>query len=76
MSQTRTHSMIEALANVAIGYGINVVANMLILPLFGFKVSVSDAAGMGLIFTGISIVRSYGLRRLFNFIHIRRADHG
>jgi hypothetical protein len=76
MSQSKTHSMIEAFANVAIGYGISVVANLLVLPLFGYSVSVSDAAGMGLIFTAISIVRSYYVRRAFNFIHIRRADHG
>jgi len=71
-SQSKKHSMIEAFANVAIGYGISVLANMLVLPLFGFKVSAADAAGMGLIFTAISIVRSYYVRRLFNWFHVRR----
>lgn len=71
MSQSRLASAVEAVANVAIGYAINVVANLLILPLFGFNVSFSDAAGMGLIFTVISIARSYWLRRLFNHFHTR-----
>jgi len=74
MSQSRTHSMIEAFANVAIGYGISVAANMLVLPMFGYSVSVSDAAGMGLIFTVISIARSYGLRRAFNWFNTKGAQ--
>jgi hypothetical protein len=64
--QTRRHSLIEAAANVAVGYSINVVANLVVLPLFGLAVSVRDAAGIGLVFTGISLARSYVLRRAFN----------
>jgi hypothetical protein len=71
MSQSRTHSFIESIANVAIGFGINVIANILVLPLFGYDVSVSDAAGIGLIFTFISIARSYLLRRMFNALAVR-----
>jgi uncharacterized protein (DUF697 family) len=66
MSQSRAHSMIEAWANVAVGYGVAVLANMAVLPLFGYAVTASHAAGMGLIFTVISLVRSYTLRRVFN----------
>jgi hypothetical protein len=58
-------SLVEASANVAIGYGISVVTNMVVLPLFGFPVSGSQAASMGLIFTGVALVRSYCVRRLF-----------
>lgn len=64
--QTRKHSAFEAVANVVIGYGINLAANLAILPLFGFSVTVASAAGIGVLFTGISLVRSYALRRIFN----------
>ena len=64
--QTRLHSLIEAAANVAVGYSINFVANLTVLPLFGLAVSAGDAAGIGLVFTGISLVRAYALRRVFN----------
>lgn len=64
--QTRLHSAIEAWANVAIGYGINVAANLLVLPAFGLAVSAADALGIGLVFTVISVLRSYLLRRAFN----------
>lgn len=68
MSQTRLGSFIEAWANIVIGFSINWVANMLILPLFGFNIKPMAAFNMGLIFTVISLVRSYWLRRLFNKI--------
>lgn len=64
--QTRLHSLIEAVANVAVGYGINVVANLVVLPLFGLAVSARAAAGIGMVFTGISLARAYVLRRVFN----------
>lgn len=66
MTQSRLGSFIEAWANVLIGFGINMVANMAVLPLFGFPVSAGQAFGIGLIFTAISIVRSYVIRRWFN----------
>jgi len=69
MTQSRIHSAVEAVANVAIGFGINVTANLVVLPLFGFNVSLGDALGIGLVFTFISIARSYLLRRTFNRFH-------
>lgn len=66
MNQTRLESLIEALINVVIGFGINWTANMLVLPLFGFHVTGGQAFGIGLVFTVISIARSYAIRRWFN----------
>jgi hypothetical protein len=71
--QSRLHSFIEAWANVAIGFGINFVANLLVLPLFGFHVGAAQAFGIGLIFTAISIARSYIIRRWFNVLMVKRA---
>lgn len=59
-------SAFEASANVAIGYLVSVAANFLILPLFGYDVSVADSFAIGLAFTAVSLVRSYVLRRIFN----------
>lgn len=66
MSQTRLGSFIEAWVNVLIGFGINWIANLLILPLFGFDITGVQAFNMGLIFTVISVARSYAIRRWFN----------
>jgi hypothetical protein len=73
MSQTKTHSAVEAAANVVIGYGVSLVANATILPLFGFVVSMSDNLAIGAIYTSISIARSYMVRRIFNKLHAVRA---
>lgn len=66
MTQTRAGSLAEAAANIAVGFAINWAANMLVLPHFGFDVTGRQAFGIGLIFTGISLLRSYALRRWFN----------
>jgi uncharacterized membrane protein (DUF485 family) len=71
VNQTRLGSLIEAVVNVLIGFGINFAANLLVLPLFGFNVSPGQAFGIGLIFTVISIARSYAIRRWFN-AHLQR----
>jgi hypothetical protein len=68
MTQTRLGSLIESWANVAIGFAINWTANMLIFPLFGFNITAGQAFHVGIIFTVISVVRSYALRRVFNKI--------
>ncbi len=66
MTQTRLGSLIEAIINVIIGFTINYAANMLIFPLFGFHITPGANLAMGLIYTVISVVRSYCVRRWFN----------
>ena len=66
MTQTRLGSLIESCINVAIGFGINFAANLAILPLFGWHVTVSQNLALGAIYTAISIARSYAVRRWFN----------
>ena len=74
VSQSRTHSFLESLVNVAFGYVIALAAQLLVFPLFGINVTLRDNIRIGLIFTVISIARSYALRRLFNLWHVRRAS--
>ena len=64
--QLKRHSFIESIINVCIGYGVAVVSQIVIFPLFGIAVSLKDNFMIGLYFTVISIIRSYLLRRLFN----------
>jgi hypothetical protein len=69
MSQTRVQSLIEAWTNIAVGLGINLVANALIFPLFGWHISARQNFTLGILYTLISLARSYGLRRAFNRWH-------
>lgn len=66
MSQSRTMSAVESVANVVIGYGVAVATQAAVFPLFGIHVGVSDHLLIGLLFTAVSLARSYLLRRLFN----------
>lgn len=69
MSQSRLGSFVEAWANIIIGFAINFTANLIILPMFGFSdLTARVAFEIGLVFTVISLARSYVLRRLFNRI--------
>jgi hypothetical protein len=65
VSQSRTWSFIESWANVAVGFGVNFLANLVVLPWFGFAIKPGQALLMGSVFTVISVARSYCLRRVF-----------
>jgi hypothetical protein len=65
MRQTKLGSFIEACINILIGFSINYVMNLLILPLFGFYISLTDNLLMGLLYTIVSVARSYVVRRWF-----------
>ena len=73
MKQSRLMSMVESLANVLVGYVVAVVTQMAVFPLFGLAVSVTENLLIGLIFTAVSIVRSYALRRGFEALRVRQS---
>lgn len=67
VGQSRRGSLQESMVNLLVGYSINFGANLLISPLFGWDVSVRQNIALGIIYTVISLVRSYCLRRFFNW---------
>jgi hypothetical protein len=73
MKQSRLMSLVEAFANVIVGYGVAVVTQILIFPIFGLHTTLAQNLMMGAIFTVVSIGRSYALRRLFEEIRLRHA---
>lgn len=72
MKQSRIMSSIESTVNILVGLGVAMLANAIILPLVGFDVSLKQNAVIAVFMTVVSFVRSYGLRRLFEALHIRR----
>jgi|TARA_R100001126_G_C4867305_1_gene170989 uncharacterized membrane protein len=66
--QSKLFSFIESVTNVVVGFVVAVLANILVLPLFGFYPNLGEATSIGVIFTIISLCRSYIIRRLFNKI--------
>ena len=74
MGQTKLESFIESATNIAIGYCVAILSQVLIFPLFGIHVSLSTNLWNGAWFTVISLVRSYAIRRWFNK-RIHKAAH-
>ncbi len=71
MKQSRSMSMVEAVANVAIGFGVAIGTQFLVFPLFGIEIAAGSHLALSGIFTVVSLVRSYALRRLFERIRMR-----
>lgn len=67
--QSRKHSIIETFLNTLSGFIISWVLTLLIMPLFGWEVSAAQGFNLTMIFTVISVTRSYFWRRLFNRLH-------
>ncbi len=64
--QSKKQSLIETLTSVFVGWFIGVILNMLVLPLFDYDVSLTDGVLISIIFTAVSVIRSYTIRRFFN----------
>ena len=71
--QSRSMSLVESVANVAIGYLVALGGQIVVFPLVGVHVDMETNLVIGAAFTLISIVRSYCVRRLFNSIRPRIA---
>ena len=64
--QSRWMSLVEAVTNIVVGYGLAVITQIVVFPLFGLQVALRETFLLGLIFTLVSLIRSYTLRRAFN----------
>lgn len=66
MSQSKKSSAAESIINVIVGYGVALVSQLVIFPIFDIHVSIQENFVIGAWFTAISLVRSYIIRRWFN----------
>lgn len=65
--QSRTHSLIEQLLNTASGFLISVLVwQFVVAPIWHITTTVGENLEITLLFTVVSIARSYAWRRLFN----------
>lgn len=74
MKQSRLMSLVESIANVAVGYGVAVVTQILIFPVFGLHTTLAQNLKIGAVFTVVSIARSYILRRVFETVGVCRVS--
>jgi len=69
--QKKSISFLEICLNTFIGYWIAILTQLIVLPWFNISITHSQNLLIGLIFTAISTIRGYFLRRIFNLCHIR-----
>ena len=58
-------SLIESIIDVGSGFILAILIQLYIFPLFGLNPSMLDSIGIALIFTGVSITRSWIWRIIF-----------
>ena len=64
--QSRWMSFVEAITNIVVGYGLAVLTQIVVFPMFGLHATVGENLALGAIFTILSLIRGFLLRRLFN----------
>lgn len=69
--QKKKHSFLEVIINTAIGYFVALATQIIVFPWFDIEVTYRQQFLIGVIFTVVSIIRGYFIRRLFNIIHVR-----
>lgn len=65
MTQSRAMSLVEAATNVVVGYVLAIATQLAVFPWFGIEAALVDHLAIGLAFLGVSLMRGYLLRRLF-----------
>jgi len=66
--QSRSASLLEAGANVLVGYLVALAAQQMVFPLFAIHTMLAQDSAIAAAFTAVSLARSYLLRRLFERI--------
>lgn len=71
MKQSRAMSLVESITNVVVGYVLAIATQVVVFPWFGIGTGLIEHLTIGLAFVGVSLVRGYVLRRLFEAIRVR-----
>ena len=71
MKQRKRSSLLEAVANVAVGIGVACAAQVVVFPMFGIFIPFTDTLGIALVMTFISIPRGYFVRRFFEHLRVK-----
>ena len=66
MQQSKLDSLIEALLSTFIGFVVSFTANLILMPMLGIPVSLSQNFILTVAFTFVSVARSYLVRRWAN----------
>jgi len=66
MTQKKAHSAFEATANTTVGFAVAFTTQLLLFPIMGIPIMLEENLTLSAVFTVVSVVRSYCIRRVFN----------
>ena len=69
--QSRRHSLLESVIKAVVGAFMGLFTQLVVFPWYGIKIEFWQNITMVLIFTFVSVVYSYVVRRVFNWLHYR-----
>ncbi|MEX1033591.1 MAG: hypothetical protein WDZ30_09540 [Cellvibrionaceae bacterium] len=69
--QSRTMSFIESTVSVTAGYGLTVLIQYYLYPLFSIEIPVKDALLISALIVLIAFVKNFGVRRFFNYLQMK-----
>lgn len=72
LGQPRLHSLYESFVNIGVGLITSVLGQLIIFPMVGIQASLTQNLGVAVLFTILSVIRHYSIRRLFNWLHIKQ----
>ena len=67
--QTKMQSLVEAITNIVVGFVLSVVVWQFLARYYGYDMPLSRNLEITCVFTVVSLVRSYFMRRGFNWLH-------
>jgi len=65
MKDSRIKSLTESGFNILVGFSTAFLTNIIVLPMFGMPVNYTNFTLIGIIYTVVSLIRSYVIRRVF-----------
>lgn len=72
MKQTRSTSLIKALVSIAVGFGLSIACQAIVLPMLGVEIPWKANFDFALFMTAVSIARQFILERIFEALNLRR----
>lgn len=66
MTQKRKHSFIEAVISTVVGFFLTLLVQAIVFPLYDIHTTHSENLQITGVFTIVSVIRGYVLRRIFN----------
>ncbi len=65
-------SLMEAVTNVVVGFGIALLTQLLLFPTLGVHLETRQNVFIAAVFTAVSLIRSFVLRRTFEALRVRK----